>query len=65
MMEHHEHIDPKCSCRKMSWLERKFGKMPKGWNKVVWYVVTFGLFFILLAIAYGIAMGTFSFTGLF
>lgn len=64
MMEHHEHIDPKCSCQKMSRLERMFGKMPKGFNRVVWGIVAFGLFFILLSIAYGIAKGTFSFTGL-
>ena len=65
MMEpRHEHIDPKCSCQKMSWLERRVGKMPKGFNRIVWSVVTVGLFFILLAVAYGIAKGTFSFTGL-
>lgn len=49
---------------RLSWLERRFGKMPRGWNKVLWRVVTAGVFAILLAIAYGIATGTLSLTGL-
>lgn len=60
----HQHIDPKCSCQKMSWLERKVGKQPKCFRYIIWSIVSIGLLAILLCVAYGIAKGTFSFTGL-
>lgn len=60
----HEHENKTCGCDKRPIVEKWFGKVPRYFRKAFWCIVLFGFFLFVCAIAYGIAMGTFSFTGL-
>lgn len=53
-----------CDCDKRPTIEKHFGPVPRNIRKWFWRVVLIGMLALFCGVAYGIATGTFSLTGL-